>query len=210
MSRMNPDSSLVRSLGFGIVINCFYIPGPFLGGYLSDRIGRRRTMALGFALQAALGFILGGAQAQIQRIFPLFVVLYGLFLTLGEVGPGSTVVLVASEGFPTSIRGQMMGFISACSKAGAAIGTQVFTTILNSYVDEPERGNQVTFLIGSGLAALGAVLAFVVLPDVSKRLDDEDSAWKVYLMDRGWKAEWGDTVSKDPVAVLGQPMRPIS
>lgn len=88
ISRMNVDDSIVKSLGWGIVINCFYIPGPFLGGYLSDTIGRRKTMALGFALQSALGFILGGAQAEIQKIFPLFVVLYGLFLTLGEVGPG--------------------------------------------------------------------------------------------------------------------------
>lgn len=45
-------------------------------------------MALGFGLQAILGFVLGGANRQIQDVFPLFVVLYGLFLTLGEVGPG--------------------------------------------------------------------------------------------------------------------------
>lgn len=64
------------------------LQGPFLGGYLSDKIGRRQTMALGFTLQAILGFILGGANEKIQNVFPLFVVLYGLFLTLGEVGPG--------------------------------------------------------------------------------------------------------------------------
>ena len=125
VSRVNPEQSLVKSLGWGIVINCFYIPGPFLGGYLSDKIGRRKTMAFGFTLQAVVGFVLGGANEQIQSVFPLFVVLYGLFLTLGEVGPGSTVVLASSECFPTSIRGQMMGFVSAWSKAGAAIGTQV-------------------------------------------------------------------------------------
>ncbi|GKT97511.1 major facilitator superfamily transporter [Colletotrichum tofieldiae] len=125
ISRANVEDSLVKTLGWGVVINCFYIPGPFIGGYLSDKIGRRQTMALGFTLQAILGFILGGAMNSIQRVFPLFVILYGIFLTLGEVGPGSTVVLIASECFPTSIRGQMMGFISAVSKAGAAIGTQV-------------------------------------------------------------------------------------
>lgn len=102
-----------------------------------------------------------------------------------------------------------MGFISACSKAGAAIGTQVFTTVLNSY-DDPSKGNQVTFLIGSGLAAFGSVFAFFVIPDVSRRLDDEDSAWKVYLMDRGWEADWGDKESKDPAGVMKHPMTPVS
>jgi MFS family permease len=88
ISRVNTEQSLVKSLGWGVLINCFYVPGPFLGGYLSDKIGRRQTMALGFSLQAILGFIIGGAIGPIQTVFPLFVVLYGFFLTLGEVGPG--------------------------------------------------------------------------------------------------------------------------
>ncbi|KAH8729492.1 major facilitator superfamily domain-containing protein [Ilyonectria robusta] len=203
MSRANVGDSLVKNLGWGVVINCFYLPGPFLGGYLSDKIGRRQTMALGFSLQAILGFVLGGAMGPIQNIFPLFVVLYGIFLTLGEVGPGSTVVLLASECFPTSIRGQMLGFIAACSKAGAAIGTQVFTAILNSYDEEhAAKGNQTAFLIGSAFAVLGAVIAYFVIPDVSTRLEDDDAAWKAYLAENGWEATWGDAETKDPRGVI--------
>ncbi|TQN73108.1 Glycerophosphodiester transporter GIT2 [Colletotrichum shisoi] len=202
ISRANVENSLVKTLGWGVVINCFYIPGPFIGGYLSDKIGRRQTMALGFTLQAILGFVLGGAMDPIQRIFPLFVVLYGIFLTLGEVGPGSTVVLIASESFPTSIRGQMMGLISAASKAGAAIGTQVFTAILNRYTADPSKGNQVAFLIGSGFAVLGAIIALFVIPDTSRHLNDDDDAWKKYLEDNGWDAFWGDEVSQDPSGVV--------
>lgn len=202
ISRVNPDNSIVKNLGWGTVINCFYIPGPFIGGYLSDKIGRRKTMAIGFGLQAILGFVLGGAMGPIQNIFPLFVVLYGIFLTLGEVGPGSTVVLTASECFPTAIRGQLMGFISAWSKAGAAIGTQVFTSIQAAYSDDSSKGDQVAFLVGSGFAVLGALIALFVIPDVSRQLDDDDQAWKKYLEENGWKASWGDTVTKDPVGVL--------
>ena len=197
---MNPDDSLVLNLGWGVIIVCFYIPGAFIGGYLSDRIGRRKTLALGFALQAALGFVLGGAYHKIEKIFPLFVVMYGIFLTLGEVGPGATVVVVASESFPTSIRGQMMGICAATSKAGAVIGTQVFAPI------ESAAGDQGTFLVGSAFAVVGALVAYFVIPDVEKKLDDEDENWRRYLEENGWVADWGDS-ELDPKGVVVNQVR---
>lgn len=53
-----------------------------------DKIGRKQTMALGFFLWSILAFIIGGALNPITSVFPLFVVLYGIFNTLGEMGPG--------------------------------------------------------------------------------------------------------------------------
>jgi hypothetical protein len=43
---------------------------------------------VGYTAQAILGFILSSASEKIQNMFPLFIVLYSIFLTLGEVGPG--------------------------------------------------------------------------------------------------------------------------
>lgn len=86
LDRVNPSSSLVLNMAWGTIINCFYIPGAFIGGLISDRIGRRKTMALGYTLQALLGFILGGALGPIETILPLFIVLYGIFLTLVKLG----------------------------------------------------------------------------------------------------------------------------
>ncbi|KAJ5930335.1 hypothetical protein N7466_005828 [Penicillium verhagenii] len=192
VDRVNPTSSLALTMAWGTLINCFYIPGAFIGGFLSDRIGRRRTMALGFFLQAILGFILGGALGPIQTNLPLFIVLYGVFLTLGEVGPGSTIVLTASESFPTSVRGHAVGLAAAWSKAGAAIGTQVFKPILASWGDDELRGTQAVFLIGSGFAVLGALLAWFVLQDSNKILDHGDQEWKDYLVAHGYtNIEWG-------------------
>lgn len=193
VGRLNPSSSLVASMGWGTLINCFYIPGAFIGGFLSDRIGRRRTMALGFLLQACLGFILGGALEQIQSRLPLFIVLYGIFLTLGEIGPGATIVLTASENFPTAVRGHAVGFAAAWSKAGAAVGTQVFKPILHSWGDDTFHGTQAVFLIGSGFSVLGALFAWFVLQDPDKNLDNGDQAWKDYLAANGYdNIEWGD------------------
>jgi MFS family permease len=198
VGRVNPSSSLALTMAWGTLINCFYIPGAFIGGLLSDRIGRRRTMALGFFLQAILGFILGGALGPIHTNLPLFIVLYGIFLTLGEVGPGATIVLAASESFPTALRGHGVGLAAAWSKAGAAIGTQVFKPILASWGDDELRGTQAVFLIGSGFAILGACLAWFVLEDSDKFLDHGDQDWKDYLTANGFtNIEWG--IQDEPV-----------
>lgn len=201
LERVNVGSSLTKNMGWGTVINCFYIPGAFIGGLLSDRIGRRRTMALGFGVQALLGFILGGALKDIQPILPLFIILYGVFLTLGEVGPGATIVLASSESFPTSIRGQCLGLIAAFGKAGAAVGTAVFKPILASYGDNSYKGNQAVFLIGSGFAVGGALAAWFIIPDISIRLENEDEAWKNYLQELGYEISWGDEDAKEPAGL---------
>ncbi|KAH7094891.1 major facilitator superfamily domain-containing protein [Paraphoma chrysanthemicola] len=197
-SSVGAGDTLVKSYGWGTLINCFYLPGGFIGGYLSDKIGRRKTMALGFGLQACLGFIIGGALEHIQNRTALFIVLYGLFLTLGEVGPGATIVATSSEFFPTSIRGQMLGLCAAMSKAGAAIGTSVFKPILASYGDDTVRGNQAVFLIGSGFAVLGMLVAWFLIPAHAPDLVSEDENWRTYLKDAGYEIEWGDSSAKDP------------
>ncbi|PVI05323.1 MFS general substrate transporter [Periconia macrospinosa] len=200
-ANVNAGDSLIKSYGWGTLINCFYIPGGFIGGYLSDKIGRRQTMALGFGLQAILGFIMGGALEHIQKHTGLFIVLYGLFLTLGEVGPGATIVATSSEFFPTSIRGQMLGLCAAFSKAGAAIGTSVFKPILASYGDNTFKGNQAVFLIGSGFSVLGMLVAWFFIPANAPNLQEEDDNWKVYLRDAGYEIEWGDSKAVDPAKV---------
>lgn len=202
ISKANSDNTLLLNLAWGVVINAFYLPGPFLGGWLVDRIGRRYTMALGFGCQAVLGFILGGAYSKIETIFPLFVVLYGVFLTFGEIGPGSVIGLVSTEPFPTSVRGQTSGLVSAVAKAGAAIGTQVFNAILNAY-DSSDKGNQVVFMIGSAIAVIGVLVSLFLVEEVSRNLDDEDRIWKEYLAVHGVEVSWGDN-TKDQAAVLKQ------
>ena len=65
-------------------------------------------------------------------------------------------------------------------------------------------------MIGSGFAVVGMLVAFFVIPDVSRKLNDEDEQWKVYLAQHGWQAEWGDEVSRDPKGVMMHKVVPIS
>lgn len=130
ISQLNPNNTTVQNIGYGTVVNCFYLPGFIVGGLLMDRIGRKQTMSLGFFCWAILGFIIGGALKPIQSVFPLFIVLYGIFNSFGELGPGVSTFLCASESFPTPLRGHYLGFAAAVGKAGAAIGKLSILTTL--------------------------------------------------------------------------------
>ncbi|KAJ4249811.1 hypothetical protein NW762_012154 [Fusarium torreyae] len=191
IATLNPDNTLQQNIGFGTVVNCFYLPGCIIGGLLMDRIGRRQTMTLGFFGWTILGFIIGGALHSIQSVFPLFIVLYGIFNSLGEMGPGVATFLCAAESFPTPLRGHFLGFAAAMGKAGAAIGTQVFTPIQDSFSDE-QKGIQAVFLIGAAFAAVGGLVAWFLIPDKDKDLESEDAQFRAYLEQNGYKGSFGD------------------
>lgn len=52
-----------------------------------------------------------------------FAVVYGIFLSLGELGPGNCLGLLASKSGPTAVRGQYYGVAAAVGKVGAFVGT---------------------------------------------------------------------------------------
>ncbi|OAL30076.1 hypothetical protein AYO20_08980 [Fonsecaea nubica] len=139
------------------------------------------------------GFILGGALNPIQSVFPLFVVLYGIFNSLGEMGPGVCTFLTAAESFPTPLRGHFMGFAAAVGKAGAAIGTQVFTPIQDSF-DDTQKGTQAVFLIGAGFAAAGGIISWIFIPDRDRELESEDAKFREYLAAHGYEGDFGESL----------------
>ncbi|KZF21236.1 MFS general substrate transporter [Xylona heveae TC161] len=177
--------TLLQSVGWSALINSFALPGALFGGWLMDIIGRRQTYALGWAIVSILGFIIGGAMVQLQHVFPLFVVLYGLFQTFLSVGPGDCNFLVSSESFPTPLRGHFLGFAAAVGKAGAAIGTTVLSSALSSY-DDPVKGRQVIFLIGSAISVVGTLIVWFLIPNHPKELEDQDTRFRAYLEENGY------------------------
>ena len=93
------DAPIWRNFGWNVVINLFYIPGAFLGSIVSDKIGARNTLAFGVLAQALVGFLMAGVYdilSQSQNIAG-FAVVYGIFLSLGELGPGDNIGLAAGK-----------------------------------------------------------------------------------------------------------------
>ncbi|KAF8586992.1 inorganic phosphate transporter [Ramaria rubella] len=184
IGQLNPANTIIQNIGWGTCINAFYLPGCILGGYLLDKIGRRNTQMAGFFTQGIIGMILGGALAKIQTKLAAFIVVYGIFLSAAEAGPGVATILISGEVFPTPVRGTMLGFAAAWGKAGAAIGTQVFTPIQDAFSDE-FRGQQAVFLIGSAVSLVGALATYFLIPDMTRELENEDEAWRKYLEANG-------------------------
>ena len=48
---------------------------------------------------------------------------YGIFLSFGELGPGNCLGMLAAKSGPTAVRGQFYGIAAAIGKIGAFGGT---------------------------------------------------------------------------------------
>jgi MFS family permease len=129
----------------------FLISGAFLGyltgGYLTDRLGRRRNIWL-FALLSAIcivayGNIPSGADTLLLVLgFPLGFCMSAIFSGFGSF---------LSELYPTAVRGSGQGFTY---NAGRAVGA-VFPTTVGFLADSWGVGGALVFgAIGYGIAAL--------------------------------------------------------
>ena len=79
-------------------------------------------------------------------------------------------------------------------KAGAAIGTQVFTPIQNSFSDT-QKGVQGVFLIGAAFAAVGGIISWVFIPDRDRDLESEDVKFREYLAAHGVHLDFGESLA---------------
>jgi MFS family permease len=160
-----------------------------LGGPLSDMIGARYALAGGVALQAIVGFIMAGCYATLSEPGHIasFAVVYGIFLSLGEIGPGDNIGLIASKTCATGVRGQYYGIAAAIGKVGAFVGTKVFPYIAAAAGDNLVKQAQYPFWVASSLCVLSAFLAIFCLPDIGQdTITVEDIKFRAYLESKGW------------------------
>ena len=114
------------------------------GGYLADRFGRRRTIAAGWALYAAIYF--GFAHTHDPVLVAVLFVVYGLYHGLAE---GPTKALIA-ELAPRG-RGTAFGWYNAVEGALALPASRLFGFLWYRF------GDAVAFTAGAGLAAMALV-----------------------------------------------------
>ncbi|KAF9448516.1 putative metabolite transporter [Macrolepiota fuliginosa MF-IS2] len=180
--------SLTVIFGWNVVINLFYIPGTAGGAFVLDYLGPKMTLIVGLVLQAIIGFIMSGLYVQLTSHIAAFAVVYGIFLSLGELGPGNCTIILASKTSATAVRGQYYGVAAAVGKIGAFVGTWVFPPIIDAFGGPTTtRGNTGPFWIGSALALFSAVITLIfVKPLSTDGLAEEDRAFREYLEAHGY------------------------
>lgn len=60
-----------------------------------------------------------------------FAVMYGIFLSFSELGPGNCTFMLATKAGPTAVRGHFFGFAAAMGKVGAFAGIWAFPAMIN-------------------------------------------------------------------------------
>ncbi|KAI1369892.1 putative MFS phospholipid transporter [Xylaria arbuscula] len=184
------NAPLTTVFGWNVVINLFYIPGTMIGAPISDRLGPRYTLILGFVTQSIVGFIMAGTYSKLSQpnVIGAFVVVYGIFLSLGELGPGNNIGLLAAKTCATGVRGQYYGIAAAIGKIGAFVGVYVFPYISAAGGTSANTAYyQYPFFVSSSLCIFAASLAFFFLPHIGQdTITHEDEKFRDYLTANGW------------------------
>jgi nitrate/nitrite transporter NarK len=152
-------------------------------------MGPRLALAVFVVAQGIVAFIMSGCLyfLEMPQYVGAFVVVYGIFLALGEMGPGDNIGLIASKTSASGIRGQYYGIAAACGKIGAFVGSYVFPIIQNDGGGEDTlKGKQYPFYVAGALCFVAAGLV-MFLPHIGQdTIQEEDARFRAYLDQHGW------------------------
>ncbi|KAF9697980.1 hypothetical protein EKO04_004532 [Ascochyta lentis] len=187
---LGETAPLWKSLAWNILINFFYMPGCLAGAFVADlpSMGPKKTLFIGVTLQGIIGFIMAGCYPWLKKPENVagFVVVYGIFLALGEFGPGDNIGLVASKTCATGIRGQYYGIAAAVGKIGAFAGSYALKALQDAAGDDEIAAGRNPFFVASALAFLAAGLV-LLLPHIGQdTIDEEDVSFRQYLNANGY------------------------
>ena len=206
---LSDKNNLVQVFGWSTVINCFYLPGSFLGAVIVDRVGPKKTMMAGLILQIIIGYIMSGIFPHLKDHIAAFCVVYGLFLTFGEMGPGDNLGLLASKSCATACKGQFYGIAAAIGKIGAFGGTYAFPVLQAHWEDADgnatdNRYYTAPFYLGTSLAVVSLILVtFFIQERDADCQAREDAEFAEYLRANGFDMSYmgrDDKIATDELA----------
>ncbi|MGH3359133.1 MAG: MFS transporter [Nocardioidaceae bacterium] len=156
-----------------VLISVFFMVGVVPAVWLVQSWGRRPVLLIGFVIPAIALALLGLLpDAPIWLLFVLFVI-------FAMVSAGASVVqwVYPNELFPTDIRATAVGFGTAMSRVGAAVGTFLLPVTLSAFGTGP------TMLIAAAVCVGGFLVSWPMAPETRGKSLTETSAADVPARD---------------------------
>ncbi|MFK0158077.1 MFS transporter [Streptomyces sp. NPDC090499] len=150
---LNMGDNAVAAL---LVYSFTAVAGVTAGCLVVDRIGRRRLLIPPFWITAACLALV----AVWPHSTPVIVCGFLFFIFLNAASSALTAVYPL-EVFPTSLRATGVGFATAMSRVGAAVGTFLLPMGLDRF------GVEFVLLVGAGVLALGGLVSQFLAPETT-------------------------------------------
>jgi putative MFS transporter len=132
------------------------VAGVTVGCLVVDRIGRRRLLIPPFWITAGCLALVAAWPSSTPVIVGGF-----LFFIFLNAASSALTAVYPLEVFPTSLRATGVGFATAMSRVGAAIGTFLLPMGLDHY------GARFVLLIGAGVLAFGGLVSQFLAPETT-------------------------------------------
>ncbi|KAG7878394.1 hypothetical protein KL905_004266 [Ogataea polymorpha] len=192
-----PHASIKETAEWQLFLGSFAFFGAIIGILLFRYLERKQMIIIGFVLYGIISIVVGAAYDHLVKIPALFVILYALLNIVMYAGPADFQSVVASECYPTAVRGTLYGFAAAVGKAGAAVGVEAFTPI------QTNLGKKYTFYVSGAASILGAILVLFLVPDTSKvDFEELDQEFNSYLLANGWEGNIGEKEDKRHIKAI--------
>lgn len=142
-----------KSLNTELFLNIFLILGALIGIYLAYKLSRR-TFTLGSFLLLALCLLILSTINSTLIMVSVF-----LIFTLTMSAISNLTGVYPPECFPTHLRSTGVGFATAVSRVGAAIGTFLLPLAVNNI------GINISLILLSGVLFIGAIVTYYWAPE---------------------------------------------
>ncbi|KAG4304672.1 hypothetical protein PORY_002065 [Pneumocystis oryctolagi] len=188
LQSISKDMKLSNIFGWATFIYLFYLPGSFCGAILTDYVEPKNVLAIGVFIQGSIGFIIASFYNSLKNNIPIFVLLYGVFMTFGEFGPGDNIGNISAKAPSTPVRGHFYGIAAACGKLGAFLGSYVFNYVVERFGGPgSESGNRAPFFIGSAVIISSGIISLFFFPKLSQDcVLEENERFKRFLEENGF------------------------
>ncbi|KAF9145072.1 phosphate transporter [Mortierella sp. GBA39] len=155
------------------------VPGYWFAIFSIEKIYRKRTQFLGFALLLLFFTLLSTAFHQLKAIVPLFITTFTLSQFFSNL-TSSTPFVVPGEVFPTRVRATAHGISAGSGKVGAVLATVMFNRLveMDSPLGDSSKGITVVGVVfGLVVMTVGFLVVAFVLPRGARRLLSSKLVW---------------------------------